>query len=501
MKPKRRFPLLAKVAGWLAVHLLVLAAAFAVFVGWQLQLGLDSLLTGATGERLESLGTAISSELAEADEAEWPEIIANRISPYGLEGFIRMEREMRPDFEEAEIPRDVVDRAKEELPPPQKSNGPRPPGPPPRGKGGPPPDMDGPPPHPRRGFGKSGNDDVVKALFLKKDDAGANYWAALNLPIPESRRGRTRHGVLFLKSADASARGLFFDYRPWLFGGLAVLALSIAMWTPFVLGITGYAGRISRATERIAAGNFDTKIGSSRNDELGKAGESIEEMSAHLGHLVSGQKRFLGDVSHELCAPLARMRTGLGILRNGADSKQTERLDSIEEDAEELSVLVAELLAFTKANTAVVEIETVPLTELFQELIARELDGHEVECSVPENLSVKADRRQLARAIQNVMRNCHRHAGEDCKVSISAVSAGGMVTLAIEDNGPGVAAEELAKLFEPFYRPDKSRTRDTGGTGLGMAIVESSVRACGGKVSAEKSPMGGLLVRMVLAKA
>ena len=502
MKAKRRFPLLAKVAVWLAVHLVVLAVAFAAFVGWQLRLGLDSLLTGATGERLESLGTAISAELADADEAEWPAIIASRVSPYGLEGYIRMERDLRPEYVETEIPEDVIARAKEGLPPPQKANGPRPPDRdgPPFDMFGPPPGRDGPPPHRGRESGQAESNRQARALFLAKDDSGQNYWAALDIAIRNEPRGRARRGVLFLKCGNASANGLFFDYKPWLFGGLAVLALSIAMWTPFVLGITRYAGRISRATEKIADGNFDTKIGASRNDELGKAGESIEEMSARLGHLISGQKRFLGDVSHELCAPLARMRTGLGILRNGADGRQAERLDSIEEDAEELSVLVAELLAFTKANSAAVVIEEIPLGELCRDLTARELDGHAVDCSVPESLSVKADRRLLARALQNIMRNCHRHAGEDCKVSVSAASTGGMVTLLIEDNGPGVAAEELAKLFEPFYRPDKSRTRDTGGTGLGMAIVESSVRACGGKVTAEKSAMGGLLVRMVLPK-
>ena len=74
------------------------------------------------------------------------------------------------------------------------------------------------------------------------------------------------------------------------------------------------------------------------------------------------------------------------------------------------------------------------------------------------------------------------------------------MNLVVEDSGPGVAEGELPRLFEPFYRPDKSRTRDTGGTGLGMAIVESSVRACGGKVSAGKSEMGGLLVSLVLPK-
>jgi two-component system sensor histidine kinase CpxA len=497
MKTKRRFPLMAKVAAWLAVHLLVLAAAFALFVGWQLRLGLDSLLSGATGERLDSLGEEISGSLGEARQSEWDAIIAERIAPYGLDGFIRMEQELAPGNEETEIPPEIIERAKKELPPPGKGQN-RPPGPPrfmdddrpPPGRG-----PDGPLPRRERLAAADGGG----ALFLVRDPGAGDYWAALDLVIASPGPGRARHGVLFLRSESASAHGLFFDYSPWLFGGLAVLALSLAWWTPFVLGITRYAGRISKATERIAEGHFDTKLGASRNDELGRAGDSIEEMSARLGQLISGQRRFLGDVAHELCAPLARMRTGLGILENAVDEKQSQRLASIEEDAEELSSLISELLAFTKANSSSVNPEVIPLAEFLSDLTSRELEGHEVEITVPETVSVNADRKLLARAVQNILRNCHRHAGADCKVRISAAAAD-TVTIVVEDNGPGAPEVELGKLFEPFYRPDKSRTRDTGGTGLGMAIVESSVRACGGKVSAEKSAMGGLLVRMILPK-
>ena len=462
MRAKRRFPLMAKVALWLAMHLLVLAAAFALFVGWQLRLGLDSLLSGATGERLDSLGREISRSLADLPRAEWDGIVAEKIAPYGLEGFIRMEPQLGPGREESVIPVEIIERAKKELPPPERLRN-RPP--PFEGFPGP----DGP-------------------------------RAALELVIEKPAPGRPPGSVLFLRSGNASANGLFFDTRPWLLGGLAVLVLSVALWAPFVLGITRYAGRISKATARIAEGHFDTKLGANRNDELGRAGESIEEMSARLGQLISGQRRFLGDVAHELCAPLARMRTGLGILQNGADGRQAERLASIEEDAEELSTLVSELLAFTKANASSVNLETIPLAAFCHDLAARELEGHKVEIAVPEEVAAKADRRLLARALQNVLRNCHRHAGEDCAVRISATASKDTVNLEVEDNGSGVPEEELPKLFEPFYRPDKSRTRETGGTGLGMAIVESSVRACGGKSCAEKSEMGGLLVRISLPK-
>jgi two-component system sensor histidine kinase CpxA len=487
---------MAKVAAWLAVHLLALAAAFALFVGWQLRLGLDSLLSGATGERLESLGKEISVRLAEMPPEKWDAIIAEKIAPYGLVGYFRAERDLGPHVEEKEVPVKIIELAKKQLPPPDARGGP-----PPGGRGGPPPG--GPP---RRGepdgFGppRPPEQRDPRALFLTRDAAHGNYWAAIELAIESPGRGRPPRGVLFLKSDDASARGLFFDYSPWLLGGLAVLALSIALWAPFVLGITRYAGRISKATARIADGHFDTKLGASRNDELGRVGDSIEEMSARLGHLVSGQRRFLADVAHELCAPLARMRTGLGILHHYADVRQAERLASIEEDAEELSTLVSELLAFTKANDSPAVPEDIPLAEFCRELAARELEGHAVEITVAESLSVRMDRKLLAKALRNVLRNCHLHAGAECAVRISATTAGDTVCLNIEDNGAGVAENDLARLFEPFYRPDLSRTRDTGGTGLGMAIVESAVRACGGKVSAGKSAMGGLAVRFEMPK-
>ena len=502
MKTKRRFPLMAKVALWLAMHLLVLAAAFALFVSWQLRLGLDSLLSGATGERLDSLGREISRSLGDRPVNEWDDIVAEKIAPYELEGFIRMEPDLGLGKMESVIPREIMERAKKERPPPQRfGNRPPPfegwPGPnEPNRPNGPRPERRMPPEE-----HKEHKEREARSLFLTKHSASGDYWAALELVIENPGPARPPGGLLFLRSSNASANGLFFDTRPWLLGGLAVLGLSLALWAPFVLGITRYAGRISKATARIADGHFDTKLGASRNDELGAAGDSIEEMSARLGQLISGQKRFLGDVAHELCAPLARMRTGLGILANAVDEKQLQRLASIEEDAEELSVLVSELLAFTKANSSSVKIETISLATFCQDLATRELEGHKVEISVQETISAKADRRLLARALQNVLRNCHRHAGEDCAVRISATASKDTVNLVVEDNGAGVPEYELAKLFEPFYRPDKSRTRDTGGTGLGMAIVESSVRACGGKSSAEKSEMGGLLVSFVLPKA
>ncbi|MGJ8643499.1 MAG: ATP-binding protein [Luteolibacter sp.] len=493
---------MAKVAAWLVVHLVVLAVAFVIFVGSQLRLGLDSFLSTSASGRLESLGADLVSDLAGEPEDLWNKIVASHVSEYGLEGIIVLTRDFDPmDRVEGQIPISAMDALKKKLPPPdteRERRGPPPrpgdgmsPGGPPGGFDGPPGEFDGPP--------RGGNSEKSsKALFLIRDPDSGDYWAALELVMQSSRGRMPERAFLFLKSEDASAGGLFFDYRPWLLGGLAVLALSLVMWAPFVFGITRYAQRISSVSQRIADGDFKAKIGINRRDELGQAGESIEEMSKRLGQLISGQKRFLADVSHELCAPLARMRTGLGILEARADGKDLERIASIDEDATELSSLVSELLAFTKSSNAEVKIEPILLGEFLSEIIARELDGHVVKNEVPADFSVSADRKHLTRAVQNVFRNCDRHAGEDCEVRIAAFKKDGIVTFDIGDNGSGVSDEEHARLFEPFYRPDKSRTRDTGGIGLGMAIMESSVRACDGRIVAERSPMGGLLISISL---
>ncbi|MGJ8633929.1 MAG: HAMP domain-containing sensor histidine kinase [Luteolibacter sp.] len=479
---------MAKVAAWLVVHLLVLGAGFFLFVSWQLRLGLDSLLTGATGERLESIGNSISSDLGNARVDEWEGIVEGYFDGYGIETFLRMPMDLVPGNEEAEIPMEIVKRLRDEKPHREPMPGGRPERGPPMGFG------ERPPMH---HFNEERNR-AAEAVFLVKAEEDGGYWAVMDVPVESVEREASPQVLVFLRADAAAGGGLFFDFRPWLFGGLAVLALSLLLWAPFVLGVTSYAGRISRATEKIAEGDFAAKIGAKRNDELGRAGDSIEEMSGQLGNLLSGQKRFLADVAHELCAPLARMRTGLGILENRVERKDVERVLSIEEDAAELSALVSELLAFTKASSAVLEVEEIELGEFLESFSGKELEGHEVKLEVPEGMVVRADRRLLGRAVVNVLRNCHRHGGAGCAVRIFAKREGEDVLMGIEDDGVGVEEGELGRLFEPFYRPDRSRTRDTGGTGLGMAIVESSVKAFGGKVAASKGDLGGLRVNFWL---
>jgi two-component system, OmpR family, sensor histidine kinase CpxA len=507
MKVSPRFPLLAKVLGWLFLHLLILALAFVGFVGWQLGLGLDSLLSGSAGERLQAFGDSVREEIREIPRAKWNEAIRPLAQERNVTAAI-----VEPDEAGAfptEIPNNVKKRMRTALPPK--------PGPPPMmGRGGPPPGHEGrnsfgPPPFDMPGgretydgrfAAKSG--DLVSAsrpVFLLRGDQGNGYWAGIDLTMLGLPAQPRRHHLLLIRAEGLDGSGMFFEFKPWLWGGLAVLVLSLAFWTPFVWSITRYVRRLTAATDRIAVGQFGISLPPRGNDELGNLGHAIEAMAGRLNHLVSGQKRFLGDAAHELCAPLARLRTGLGILEMKLDGDALQHLATIESDAQELATLVEEILAFSHAGNRIPRRQSVALKELVKEVCAREAGGILPEIRIPEGLNVIADATLLGRALGNLVRNARIHAGENAGVVIGAENAGTHTVIVVSDDGPGVSPEELPRLFEPFYRPDLSRTRDTGGSGLGLAIVRTAIEACGGEVSAFLPTEGGFSVRIRFANS
>jgi len=508
MKSPRHVPMLLKMLLWLLMHLAVLGIVFMGFLGWQLQLGLDSLLSGAAGERLRSLGVGLAAELRAAPRERWESLLEARLEPYGVRAYLRLEDGSWATAEPAELPDRLQPRITSfGTPARQRSRSPQ--DPPERPRAG----------HPREGFrgpgergpgpprspGRPGaGPPVARTLFLERIP-GAGYWAGIDLPLFEPRVEPPLHGMLLIHSSSPAGGGLFFDIQPWLLGGLGVLSLSLLIWAPFVIGITNYTRRLSRATEAISEGRFRVHIRGQRHDELGSVGRSIETMGSRLERLVDGQKRFLGDVAHELCSPLARIRTGLGVLEQGLDAGQRERLESIEEDVAELSELVSEVLVFTRTSTAPESVrpEVVELRPLVERALARECSGHSTQLEVPPGLAVRADPKLLARAVANLLRNCHRHAGADCEIRVHAGREGDEVVLGIEDNGPGVPAETLPALFEPFYRTDESRARESGGAGLGLAIVRGAIEACGGAVEAWPARPSGLqiLMRLPVAEA
>jgi two-component system, OmpR family, sensor histidine kinase CpxA len=221
-------------------------------------------------------------------------------------------------------------------------------------------------------------------------------------------------------------------------------------------------------------------------------------MAARLDHLIAGQKRFLGDAAHELCAPLARIRTALGILETRLAASDSTLLASIEADTTDLANLVDEILAFSRTGNRTPQPRVIELEPLIREVLARESSPLQTAVQVPHGLMVTADPALLGRALGNLVRNAAIHAGPGVRLEIEARTTPDHISISVTDDGPGVPENELRKIFEPFHRLDLARSRETGGSGLGLAIVRSAAEGCGGEVYASRPASGGLRITLKL---
>ena len=339
--------------------------------------------------------------------------------------------------------------------------------------------------------------------FITRAGQPPLYWIGIRTPLLDDDGRLGAPTTLLLALPSLGAGGLLLDVRPWLWTAAGVLACSLLLWLPLMRGITRSVRQMTGAAGQMAHGQFETRVDVARRDELGQLGDSLNHMAGRLGEYVTGQKRFLGDIAHELCSPLARMEMALGVLEHQANDKQQGYVTDVREEVRQMSSLVNELLSFSKAGLRAkdLELRPVPLAELCGKAVAREAQGKtDIAVKVDAALKVIADPDLLARAIGNILRNAVRYAGDAGPITLSASVRGAQVILAITDSGPGVAPETLHRLFDPFYRPESARTREGGGAGLGLAIVKSCVEACGGAV-AVKNAGPGLVVTMLLRRA
>jgi two-component system sensor histidine kinase CpxA len=256
------------------------------------------------------------------------------------------------------------------------------------------------------------------------------------------------------------------------------------------------------ATREIAEEKFDVRVSEKRTDELGGLGSTINHLAKRLSGFVTGQKRFLGDISHELNSPLARMQFALSILEDRVDEKNRAYVEDVKEEVELMSKLVAELLTYSKAGikTQQVNLERVLVKPLVELVVQRETvaENADIKLKIDENLEALAQPELLSRALANVVRNAVRYAGNAGEISVSAENGNDQVKITVADSGAGVPEADIEKLFDPFYRIETDRSRQTGGTGLGLAIVKTCVEACQGKVFAENRSPSGFAITILL---
>jgi len=545
------FPLPAKILLWFFLNLVFVAIVAAFVVQGQFRFGLDSLLAGRAGERLQAMSELVLADLNSHPQDEWtgilkryadayqvqiaavrgdcsriagtiiappPEVVRKILEAEAGRGrpvpqgppLLRGGREERPgDFREGQSrggqPRDGQPR--EKVPDGVRRGAPQVP---PRDGPFPVP-RDGPFPLSAEGQFRDGPPPALPGIFpgsfpkfiLRAGDP-AMYWIGVRMPPGDREARRGGPPALLIAVPSLRTGGLLLDFTPWLWIGAGVLVGSALLWLPLVRGITRSVKQMTGAAGQMAQGQFETRVDTNRSDELGRLGESLNHMAGRLGEYVTGQKRFLGDIAHELCSPLARMEMALGVLEQQAGEKQQGYVNDVREEVRHMSSLVNELLSFSKAGLRAKEIalRAVPLAELCARVIAREAqENADVVMEVDRGLKVLAEPDLLSRAIGNVLRNAIRYSAGAGPIVVSASTCGADVAIAVADSGPGVPEEALHRLFDPFYRPETARTREGGGAGLGLAIVKSCVEACGGSVTVKNRTPSGLEVEMTLRRS
>ncbi|HKA00468.1 MAG TPA: HAMP domain-containing sensor histidine kinase [Candidatus Solibacter sp.] len=509
-----------KVALIAVTNLLLLAAVFVLFVRSQFQSG-QSLLLGPVQDRIMAIANRFSVELTGTAGAAVNAVFASYRRRYSADFFLTTPSGEVLAGPEIEPPPQVLDRMRR--PPIVRAGSPPPPPPEeaelPPPEADPPPPRDGPPPRDeeqktdrrkddrkgqRRGPPPKRNGAPAEPVFFVITHNPTIYWAGARIPVtvPDVTPGAP--AILLIRSDTIFNNALFLDLRLWVGMVLGVIAVSVACWLPFIRGLTRAIAQMDRATAHIAEGRFDTQVAVNRSDELGDLGAQINRLAARLDSFVKNQKRFLGDIAHELCAPIARVQFAVGILEQKAGDEQRPRVAALYEEVQEMSALVNELLSFSKAglNPETVPLAAVDVGAAVDRAAAREtFAGASIETKIPAGLTALANEGFLVRALSNVLRNAVRYAGKSGPITASAERAGGDLEIHIADSGPGLPESELEQIFAPFYRPEAARTRETGGAGLGLAIVKTCVEACGGTVAAHNRQPSGLEIVIRLKPA
>jgi two-component system sensor histidine kinase CpxA len=296
---------------------------------------------------------------------------------------------------------------------------------------------------------------------------------------------------------------LLLEFGPWFAAVGVAFVLSVLCWLPFVTSLRRDLLALTRATEHLAEGRFDTRVPANRRDELGTLGTAVNRMAERLDLHAQGQKRFLGDVAHELGSPLARLQVAIELLERRAGPEMHAAITDVREEVQQIGTLVNELLAFTQAGLRprAAELQTVELNPLLEEIIEREGATGRVELVLVGRQFVRADALLLRRAVGNLVRNALRYGGTSGAITVKVARSSDVAHLTVTDEGLGVPEEALPRLGEPFFRPETARSRETGGVGLGLAIVRSAVAACGGTVRFFNRTPRGFGAEIVLTAA
>ena len=350
----------------------------------------------------------------------------------------------------------------------------------------------------------------------RRDTPFHHGWLDNLMPDRIKRQGLTLDGKRYILVIEVPPGPRVF-FGPHEIPGLGILIFVVSSGLVCYLlarSVTSPVTRLRRAAQGLAAGDLSARTGAPAGgpgDEIVELMRDFDRMAERLEGLVDSQSRLLKDVSHELRSPLARLSVALGLARQRQTPEIEGQLNRIELEADRLNQLIQRLLTIARleSGTDGIRKTSLSLRELVEQVAHdAEFESAGRQCRVTadgngeDEYLVEGDPDLLRSAVENVVRNATRYTAPGTTVEAklerrpSLNGNGEEMLIRVSDSGPGVPDDALAKIFEPFYRIDDARNRQTGGAGLGLSIAARAIRLHGGQITASNRKEGGLQVEI-----
>jgi two-component system sensor histidine kinase BaeS len=286
-----------------------------------------------------------------------------------------------------------------------------------------------------------------------------------------------------------------------------LLALVVAAGLAFVLArnVSRPVRQLGATVRKLSEGEYLASTGIESRDEIGSLASHVDQLATTLEKNRTARQRWMADIAHELRTPVAILKGEVEALVDGVRPADERMSLSLREEIDHLAALVDDLqtLALSDAGALNISKEPVDLSGLTRQCVTAFEDrlaerGIKVGVVADENVILTADQRRLRQLLHNLLENCSRYVVQDGEVRVLLEYQAGGVLLTLEDSGPGLDDEQLSRLFDRFYRVEVSRSRSSGGSGLGLSICRNIVEAHDGRIEATHSPLGGLRISVML---
>ncbi|MBJ7995681.1 sensor histidine kinase [Bacillus mycoides] len=274
---------------------------------------------------------------------------------------------------------------------------------------------------------------------------------------------------------------------------ISVLTIILTTISVFVFSrvITEPLIKMKRATEKMSKLNKPIQLGIKRNDELGGLAKTIEDLSSELTYMKKERNEFLASVAHELLTPLTYMKGYAKVAKRDSLTKEEreEYLQIIEDETDSVTDLVQDLfmLVQLEQHQFVIKKQKVILKPFLERMVEKTkttLTNKQMQLHVhcKDDLEVCIDERRMEQVMLNLLHNAYQHSLENTSITIRVLTSANTFTISIQDEGEGIPKEDIPHIFDRFYRVDKSRTRATGGKGIGLAVAKEIVELHNGSI-------------------